>query len=231
MARRLPAILLAAVAGFLAALAFAKGGITGMTAPSLADQNSPPAAVTSAKGTNAAAAVAPVSRPRTTDDLFWQLVARTRSAAGVDTGEQTGLLKDQLSGLAPEKIIAFERWWRSLDRQLYTWGMWGAAYVIEDGCSDDCFRDFRAYVILLGRDAVNRALRNPDLLAPIVKDSETGDWEGADDVAPDAYSTATGNDFPFDTSDLSGTPRGRPWSENDLPALLHRFPRLAVRFR
>ena len=84
--------------------------------------------------------------------------------------------------------------------------MWGAASVIEDGCSDDCFRDFRAYVISLGRGPYERALRNPDSLASVAQDAEAGDWENADDVAPDAYSSVTGNDFPYDHSDLSGQP-------------------------
>jgi uncharacterized protein DUF4240 len=162
---------------------------------------------------------------------FWSLISDTRRAAGKDTGTQTELLRDRLSRLSPARILEFEGWWRSLDRRLYTWDVWGAAYVIEDGCSDDCFRDFRAYVILLGQDAFKRAAKSPDSLAGVVSDAETGDWEGADDVAPDAYSTATGNDFPADTSDLSGNPRGAPWDDSQVGALIRRYPRLASQFR
>ena len=53
--------------------------------------------------------------------------------------------------------------------------MWGAAYVIEDGCSDDCFRDFRNYVISLGRASYSAALRNPDSLAAVAQDEEPAD--------------------------------------------------------
>jgi hypothetical protein len=164
-------------------------------------------------------------------DPFWGLIAETRGAAGKDTGAQSELLRDRLSKLSPSKIIEFEGWWQTLDRRLYTWDVWGAAYIIEDGCSDDCFRDFRAYVILLGKDAFNRAVKNPDSLAGEVSDSETGDWEGADNVAPDAYSTATDTDFPTDTPDLSGNPRGTRWSDGQLQALMRRYPQLASRFR
>jgi hypothetical protein len=162
---------------------------------------------------------------------FWDLISETRRAAGPDTGTQSELLRDRLSKLGPPEILAFERWWRSLDRSLYTWQVWGAAFVIEDGCSDDCFRDFRAYVISLGPDAVRIATRSPDALAPIVSNSDTGDWEGAKDMAPDAWSMATDSDFPLDTSDLSGTPRGVRWSDNQVPALLHRYPQLTSKFR
>jgi hypothetical protein len=103
--------------------------------------------------------------------------------------------------------------------------------VIEDGCSDDCFRDFRAYLIGLGRGPYERALRDPDSLATIVQDAETGDWENADSVAADAYESVTGEDLPVDDSDLSGEPRGQPWDDEDVESLVRRYPRLAARFR
>jgi hypothetical protein len=162
---------------------------------------------------------------------FWRLIEETRSAAGKDTGRQTELLKDRLTRLSPQAIIEFARVRHRLDERAYTWNLWGAAYVIEDGCSDDCFRDFRSYVISLGRGPYENALRDPDSLASSAENSETGDWESADNVAPDAYSSVTGNDFPLDDSDLSGRPRGTPFNENDAAGLARRYPRLAARFR
>lgn len=162
---------------------------------------------------------------------FWQLIAETRDAAGNDTGEQSSLLEDRLSKLAPPAIVEFARIRGQLDKRAYTWRMWGAARVIEDGCSDDCFRDFRGYVISLGRDAYANALGNPDSLASVAQDAETGDWEGADNVAPDAYSSATDDDFPLDDSDLSGPPSGTSLDENDDGDLVRQYPRLAARFR
>jgi hypothetical protein len=169
--------------------------------------------------------------PQPTTDPFWTLITETRGAAGKDTGTQSELLRDRLSKLGSSQILAFDRWWRALDKRLYTWEVWGAAFVIEDGCSDDCFRDFRAYVISLGPDAFGTATKNPDALAPIVSDSKIGDWEGAKDMAPDAFSMATDGDFPYDTDDLSGTPRGVPWSDSQEQAVVNRYPRLASRFR
>jgi hypothetical protein len=162
---------------------------------------------------------------------FWRLIAETRSAAGNDTGRQSGLLKDRLTELSPQAIIEFARIRHRLDHRAYTWSLWGAAYVIEDGCSDDCFRDFRSYVISLGREPYENALRDPDSLASVAENAEVGDWENADNVAPDAYSSVTGNDFPLDDSDLSGRPRGTPFNENDAAGLARRYPRLAARFR
>jgi hypothetical protein len=171
------------------------------------------------------------TRGGTDEALFWRLVAETRAAAGNDTARQSELLDARLRRLRARQIASFARIRRSLDRQLYTWDVWGAAYVIDDGCSDDCFRDFRGYLISLGRGPYETALRNPDALAPIVDDAETGDWENADDVAPDAYQGVTGHDMPGDTSDLSGNPRGAPWNQDHVEALVQRYPQLAARFR
>jgi hypothetical protein len=172
---------------------------------------------------------APGARPLD-QTAFWRLVDETRRAAGNDTARQSELLKERLTQLPPREIVEFARIRKRLDQGAYTWKLWGAAVVIEDGCSDDCFRDFRAYVISLGRGPYERALHDPDSLASVAKDAETGDWENADNVAPDAYASVTGEDFPLDDSDLSGRPAGTPLSL-DGAALRGRYPRLAARFR
>lgn len=164
--------------------------------------------------TKRAASALPASM---TESAFWALISETRNAAGNDTGRQSELLKDRLTQLAPQAIVAFAQIRHSLDERAYTWNLWGAAMVIEDGCSDDCFRDFRAYLISLGRGPYAAALRDPDSLAPIVQDAEQGDWEDAD--------------IPAEGSDVSGDPRGEPWDDENQEALVQRYPRLAARFR
>ena len=152
-------------------------------------------------------------------------------AAGSDTAQQSELLEERLSRLPPQQIVDFARFRRQLDERAYTWDIWGAAYLIEDGCSDDCFRDFRAYLISLGRPTFERALRDPDSLADVVQDAEAGNWENADNVAPDAYESATGEDIPVDDSDPSGPPRGEAWDDESQETLVRRYPALAARFR
>jgi hypothetical protein len=171
-----------------------------------------------------------VASTTSTEDAFWQLIAATRTAAGNDTGRQSELLKNRLTQLSPSAIVEFGRIRERLDRQAYTYSLWDAARVIEDGCSQDCFRDFRSYVISLGRGPYENAMSNPDSLASVAKNAETGDWENADNVAPDAYSSVTGNDFPLDTSDLSGRPRGTRIGASGASLFSH-YPRLAARFR
>jgi Protein of unknown function (DUF4240) len=162
---------------------------------------------------------------------FWRLVEDARREAGGDTERQSQLLAARLERLPAQQIADFGAIRHRLDRRAYTWELWGAAYVIDDGCSDDCFRDFRGYLISLGRGAYEAALKDPDSLAQVVQDAETGDWENADDVAPDAYQDVAGQDIPSGDSDLSGRPRGEEWDDEQQDALVQRFPALAARFR
>jgi Protein of unknown function (DUF4240) len=162
---------------------------------------------------------------------FWAVIAGAREAAGGDTERKSELLEERLRQLPAQQIADFGRRWHRLDQRAYTWDIWGAAYVIDDGCSDDCFRDFRAYLISLGRQPYEAALRDPDALAPVVQDAETGDWENADNVAPDAYEEVAGEDIPSGDSDVTGAPTGEPWDDEQQDELVRRFPRLAARFR
>jgi Protein of unknown function (DUF4240) len=211
-------VLVALVAGYLVG----SGGDSGVRAPG--------AATTRAAG-SAPTRSAATAQPAMNDTTFWQLIADTREETGGDTEQQSELLEERLSRLPGEQIAEFQRIRHRLDEQAYSWDLWGAAYVIEDGCSDDCFRDFRSYLISLGREPYEAALRDPDSLAPVVQDAETGDWENADSVAGDAYESAVGEDIPADDSDLSGEPSGEPWDDEDQDALVQRYPRLAERFR
>jgi hypothetical protein len=223
-----PTAKIGAVALVVAALfaAYAVGSSRDPGRPSPVDAT-PAGATPAAKPATPAAAT-----PAAMDEaVFWQLIADTRAASGNDTGRQSQLLEERLSRLPAQQIADFARIRHRLDQRAYSWEIWGAAYVIDDGCSDDCFRDFRAYLISLGRGPYDAALRDPDSLAPVVKDAEQGNWENADNVAPDAYQSVTDEDIPTGDSDLSGNPRGKPWDDKDQDALVQRYPALAARFR
>jgi Protein of unknown function (DUF4240) len=205
-------------------------GMSGSDPPA-ATAPSPPAATAPTPVAPASTAPHATAPSRLGADGFWRLVAETRAAAGGDTARQTSLLETRLRHLPPSQIAEFASIRHRLDERAYTWNLWGAAYVIEDGCSDDCFRDFRAYLISLGQGPYAKALANPDSLARVVQDAETGDWENADDVAGDAYQAVTGEDIPTGDSDVSGSPRGTPWDDEQVDELVQRYPALAARFR
>jgi hypothetical protein len=196
----------------------------------------PPARATATSASTAAPAPAstaapePASAERLGEAGFWRLVEDAHRDADGDTERESELLAERLGELPPQQIADFGAIHRRLDERAYTWDLWGAAYVIEDGCSDDCFRDFRAYLISLGRARYEAALKDPDSLAPVVQDAERGDWENADNVAPDVYEDVAGEDIPSGDSDVSGRPRGEEWDDEQQDELAQRYPALAQRF-
>jgi hypothetical protein len=166
-----------------------------------------------------------------TESDFWQLISETRNAAGNDTAAQSQLLEQRLTQMPPQAIVEFAQIRRRLDEQAYTWDLWGAADVIEDGCSDDCFRDFRGYLISLGQGPYENALSSPDSLASVVQDDQAGDWASAYDAAPQAYAAVTGGQLPVSEFEPAADPAGTPFDPNDEAGLAARYPQLAARFR
>ena len=53
--------------------------------------------------------------------------------------------------------------------EAYHWDLWGAAYLINGGCSDDGFEYFRRWLVLQGRDVFQAAVSNPDTLAEVAE--------------------------------------------------------------
>jgi hypothetical protein len=226
--RWLLAIALGAVAGALAVGVATRVSNDG---PRLATRSAFPTAATTFQAEPLATPDPEVAGTPMDEAGFWRIIDEARAAGGGEADDVSRYLEGHLAKLPPEAILEFARIRHRLDEQAYTWDLWGAAYVIEDGCSEDCFRDFRSYLISLGRASYQAALRDPDSLAGVVEDAENGDWENADNVAPDAYATLTEDDFPLDDSDLSGNPRGVAWDSQGEEALIARYPKLAARFR
>ncbi len=139
-------------------------------------------------------------------EVWWALIEAARSAVGDRADDRDrpddplpGALTDQLAALEPREIAAFALW--AIDRQdcAYRYPLWNAARLIEGGCGDDGFMDFRDGLILLGGDTFGAAVRDPDSLAalPIVGRMARGEggWIGYQSLsAPirEAYLRVTG---------------------------------------
>jgi hypothetical protein len=110
----------------------------------------------SAPGVPSDSAAAPPAMNRA---AFWGLIESARAEADNDTERQSELLEERLSELPPRQIVRFQQIRRQMDERAYTWDIWGTAFVIDDGCSDDCFRDFRAYLISPGWSGARASCR------------------------------------------------------------------------
>lgn len=136
------------------------------------------------------------------------------------------LLRMRLEELDGPELLDFIRHFETMDAAAYTWPLWGAAYVMEGGCSDDAFSDFRGTLISQGRGVFERALADPDSLAEVDYGGDHPCYEGfqyiASEVAENKQEEVPGRDVPFPSD-----PVGEEWNEDELDAL---YPRLAARY-
>jgi hypothetical protein len=155
---------------------------------------------------------------------FWELIEAARS--------EEAPLSDALTALPLAEVMAFEHHYESIFNLAGTADLWGAAYLIEGGCSDDCFIDFRYWLIAQGRKVYEAAVRNPDSLADVL-DGEPPDEAGLYNFASDIWTERTGrtrDEFMEEVRRLGPIPReplGKDWDYDDDDEVRRRFPRLS----
>jgi len=94
---------------------------------------------------------------------FWQFVGVVRSAAK-DDDHFDALIENKLRVFSNDELIAFQDTYGDIAHTAFAWRVWGAAYLMNSGCSDDGFSDFRAWLISQGQDFFERTLNEPDSL-------------------------------------------------------------------
>ena len=97
---------------------------------------------------------------------FWKLIDTAREKAGC-WQDMLEPLVESLSKLNESDIIRFKQINDEYQDLAYKEKLWGAAFVINCGCSDDGFSDFRAWLIAQGKEVYMNALANPDSLADL----------------------------------------------------------------
>jgi hypothetical protein len=105
---------------------------------------------------------------------FWKHIELSKRS---DPEEHEERLVNRLSKLPPSDILQFEKWWNSVHDAAYTWKLWGAAYLMNGGCSDDGFVYFRSWLILKGEAIYAAALKDPDTLSRVRVEPDEAEWE------------------------------------------------------
>ena len=177
-------------------------------------------------------------------EQFWALIEAAKAATGGDCKRQAAQLVAALRQRSPDDILAYDRIELELMAQSYRWDLWGAAYLINGGCSDDGFDYFRGWLLTQGRATWEAAVADPDSLAahPQVRTrSRQGAWTGSLwcerilDAAYDAYEAATGREFtdevaaatPSDAASQDGEfSMGEDFDFEDAEEMRRRYPRL-----
>jgi hypothetical protein len=172
-------------------------------------------------------------------DEFWRHIQASKAD---DLDEHALRLHQRLVGLPPNEILHFDHIWDTLKAEAYHWDLWGAAYLINGGCSDDGFDYFRIWLLLQGREVFQAAVREPDSLADVV-DPDDDYFEHECYPGMDAWMVATGS--PGDHAGYAafheairsryGPVRGMDemgerWNFDDDDEVRERLPRLASKY-
>jgi hypothetical protein len=170
-----------------------------------------------------------------TDD-FWAVIARATADLPGSPAEVAKRAAADLATRDPEEIVA---WARHLDRVMVASGtedLWAAAYLINGGCSEEGFDNFRGWLIAHGREAVARSVKSPDVLAdmPAVRAAaDTGAVFEAGEVlsiAAEAYAQATGSEMPVGETPVTRPEAAELWDFDDEEEMQRRLPRLSALF-
>lgn len=130
-------------------------------------------------------------------DTFWTLVGQARSQCGEDLDATRTWLAEQLSELESKQALNFDSILSAYSHLAYQYGLWTAASVMLDGCSDDSFTDFRNWLIAQGKDVYLAALKDPDSLAD-VHIYGGGCFESLASVGSRVYEKLTGRNAYYD---------------------------------
>ncbi|WP_299123414.1 DUF4240 domain-containing protein [uncultured Tenacibaculum sp.] len=158
---------------------------------------------------------------------FWNIIETTKNKSLGDYEQQQIELEKELYKLTANEVLEFDNKFRTLRGNIYNWDFWAAAYIINGGCSDDCFLDFRGWLIGQGKSVFENAIINIKSLTEL-KDTNDGDWEGLSYIATSIYEEKTGKEMPTGISENFNM-TGEEWDE-DSDDLKNRYPKLWAKF-
>jgi hypothetical protein len=147
------------------------------------------------------------------DEQFWAIIQDCHEASGGKTERKDRLIEAAICRLPGKEAEAFYAIFNRMMDSAYTWGLWGAAYVINEGCGDDTFADFRASLISRGRSAFQDATGNPDSLADEDIDLDAWFHEGFHYAVTAGVKTVLGS-LPRRANPPPTTPVGERWTDS-----------------
>ena len=160
------------------------------------------------------------------ENEFWKIIEQSIIQSENDYEKQVETLKNILKKLNEKEIEKFQNTFTELMAKSYNWKLWGASYVINGGCSDDCFEYFRGYLIAHGRLRFYQTFENPESCADWIKTESSENWEAIGYSAMDAYREKTGKDMPF-TYKTEYILKGEKFNEEKV---YEQYPKLSDKF-
>ncbi|KZX16117.1 DUF4240 domain-containing protein [Methanobrevibacter curvatus] len=128
-------------------------------------------------------------------EIFWELIGDSFKEANWDSEKEIEILINKLSKYNKEEILKFAKIYQIYSNESYKSKLWAAAYILNGGCSDDCFDYFRGWLISRGEEPFLNALLDPDSIVDL--DLDGSDYYENEDmlsVPVHAYSKSLGSD-------------------------------------
>ncbi|CAB3850365.1 DUF4240 domain-containing protein [Achromobacter deleyi] len=162
---------------------------------------------------------------------YWELVEKARKSVDdpADAHAVAESLKEIIKTMDLESIKGAANAYTQLTRAAYNLQLWGAAYVINGGCSDDGFDYFIGWLIGQGKKTYEKALADPDWLAKVEVQADEAYCEDMLSVATQAYEELTGG-YPTGLTVFPLPELGPIWDFDDAKEMRRRYPKLYEKF-
>lgn len=163
-----------------------------------------------------------------TIDEFWKLQEDLPKGEGAED-----TLKERLNSLSTDEIAEFQAHFDAAHARAYNWMLWAAAYIIDGGCSDDGFIDFRYGLISRGKQVFEAALTDPDSLADVASEDDDEGYipnETFGYVASEVYEQKAGTEMPRGDNAEPSDPVGDEWDFDDEGLCARKLPKLWAKF-
>ncbi len=155
---------------------------------------------------------------------FWNTIERASFADDMSDG-----LANELQDLSPPEICSFQSHFDKLLNKANRWDLYAAANIMEGGCSEEGFVDFRNGLISRGQEFYEQVVKDPDSLADMVDEDDWISYEEFGYVAGEIYEEKTGQEIPrpdFQESE----PLGKKWDFEDESLAQKHLPKLYAKF-
>ncbi len=165
-----------------------------------------------------------------TSKTFWRTIDNFVSEDKSEVAYGYAEFREYLAGLSPAEIVDFASAMRQELNSAHSWDMWGAAYLICGGCSDEGFAYFCGWLMAQGSDVFLQAVDNPDSLADHLAHYEGDDFFEDEEIlsAPlSVYEEKTGGFEGFELTARPVTePAGEQWDIEEEGEQEARLPKL-----
>lgn len=167
-------------------------------------------------------------------DTFWKIIGDARSRAR-DDRDFLSRIGSRLRMLKPEELMEFESHFEKIHTESFSWNLWGAAYLMNGGCSDDGFDYFRAWLMAQGQQTFDKVVKDPDTLATLADPGSRASrgFEEFMHLARETYEEKTGEEMPDSDVLFQGVVGSEPsqrWDFNDTTEMKKRFPQLFAKY-